>query len=112
LPGRIHLPGSLREVSALSTDVYIASPFPRLNLAHSAWHLVGRDIRKVQLLLRHRSIATTEKYLHANVDRLGAVLARKSPLEGRGQRRKRAVAVWGAMHTEELGSWWGGGRGG
>ena len=30
LPGRIHLPGSLREVSALSTDVYIASPFPRL----------------------------------------------------------------------------------
>jgi hypothetical protein len=41
------------------------------------------DIRQVQLLLRHRSISTTEKYLHADVDRLGAVLVRKSPLEGR-----------------------------
>jgi len=59
-------------------------------LRHSlATHLLdaGVDIRKVQLLLRHRSIATTEKYLHANVDRLGAVLARKSPLES-GRRRK------------------------
>ena len=43
LPGRIHLPGSLREVSALSTSVYIASPFPRLNLAHSAWHFPAGD---------------------------------------------------------------------
>lgn len=66
-------------------------------LRHSlATHLLqeGLDIREVQLLLRHRSIATTEKYLHANVDRLGAVLARKSPLEGR---RKKAVAVRPAM---------------
>ena len=66
-------------------------------LRHSlATHLLdaGVDIRKVQLLLRHRSIATTEKYLHANVDRLGAVLARKSPLE-RG--RRKAVAVRPAM---------------
>lgn len=66
-------------------------------LRHSlATHLLdaGVDIRKVQLLLRHRSIATTEKYLHADVDRLGAVLARKSPLErGRG----KAVAVRPAM---------------
>lgn len=30
LPGRIHLPGSLKKVSALSTRVYAASPFPRL----------------------------------------------------------------------------------
>jgi hypothetical protein len=52
------------------------------------------DIRKVQLLLRHRSIATTEGYLHADVDRLGAVLVRSSPLE---QRRKKAVAVRPAM---------------
>lgn len=61
-------------------------------LRHSlATHLLqeGLDIREVQLLLRHRSIATTEKYLHANVDRLGAVLVRKSPLEGR---RKKAVS--------------------
>ncbi len=45
------------------------------------------DIRQVQLLLRHRSIATTEQYLHADVDRLGSVLIRKSPLE-RGRRKK------------------------
>jgi len=72
-------------------------------LRHSlATHLLdtGVDIRKVQLLLRHRSIATTEKYLHANVDRLGAVLVRKSPLEQ--GRRKKSTAVRPAM-TQFLG---------
>ena len=39
LPGRIHLPGPIRKVSALSIDVYIASPFPRLTPAHFPWHL-------------------------------------------------------------------------
>jgi integrase/recombinase XerD len=66
-------------------------------LRHSlATHLLqkGLDIRKVQLLLRHRSIATTEGYLHADVDRLGAVLVRSSPLE---RRRRKAVAVRPAM---------------
>jgi site-specific recombinase XerC len=61
-------------------------------LRHSlATHLLqeGVDIRQVQLLLRHRSIATTELYLHADVDRLGSVLIRKSPLE-RGRRKKVA----------------------
>jgi site-specific recombinase XerD len=77
-------------------EVGIAAGGRRLSphiLRHSlATHLLdaGVDIRKVQLLLRHRSIATTEKYLHADVDRLGAVLVRRSPLEGgrRGRRRK------------------------
>jgi site-specific recombinase XerD len=67
-------------------------------LRHSiATHLLdsGVDIREVQLLMRHRSIATTEKYLHTNVDRLGAVLVRNSPLEKR--RRGKAVAVRPAM---------------
>jgi site-specific recombinase XerD len=67
-------------------------------LRHSAaTHLLqqGCDIREVQLLMRHRSIATTEKYLHAYVDRLGAVLVRKSPLEKR--RRGKVVAVRPAM---------------
>ena len=66
-------------------------------LRHSlATHLLqkGMDIRKVQLLLRHRSIATTEGYLHADVDRLGAELVRSSPLE---RRRKKAAAVRPAM---------------
>jgi len=69
-------------------------------LRHSlATHLLatGMDIRKVQLFLRHRSIAATERYLHANVDRLGAELARNSPLEGR--RRAKAVAVRPAMEA-------------
>jgi hypothetical protein len=35
------------------------------------------------------TIATTELYLHADVDRLGSVLIRKSPLE-RGRRKKVA----------------------
>jgi site-specific recombinase XerD len=62
-------------------------------LRHSlATHLLaaGVDVRTVQLLMRHRSIATTERYLHADVDRLGAVLARKSPLE-RARRGKASV---------------------
>jgi site-specific recombinase XerD len=66
-------------------------------LRHSlATHLLdaGVDIRKVQLLLRHRSISTTEKYLHADVDRLGSVLVRNSPLEGR---RRKVVEVRPAM---------------
>jgi site-specific recombinase XerC len=67
-------------------------------LRHSvATHLLqeGVDIRQVQLLLRHRSIATTEQYLHADVDRLGSVLIRKSPLE-RG-RRKKVIPVRPAL---------------
>jgi site-specific recombinase XerC len=60
-------------------------------LRHSlATHLLdrGMDVRKVQLLLRHRSIATTEKYLHADVGRLAGELVRRSPLDqGKGGRR-------------------------
>ena len=79
-------------------------------LRHSlATHLLqeGVDIRKVQLLLRHRSIATTEVYLHADVDRLGAVLVRKSPLEGR--RRGKVAAVRPALEQilGSSGSWCG-----
>jgi len=76
-------------------EVGIAASGRRLSphvLRHSiATHLLqeGVDIRQVQLLLRHRSIATTEQYLHADVDRLGSVLIRKSPLE-RGRRKKAA----------------------
>jgi site-specific recombinase XerD len=57
-------------------------------LRHSlATHLLaaGVDVRTVQLLMRHRSIATTEKYLQVDVGRLAGVLVRRSPLEGRGR---------------------------
>ena len=76
-------------------EVGIAATGRRLSphiLRHSiATHLLqeGVDVRQVQLLLRHRSIATTEQYLHADVDRLGSVLIRKSPLK-RGRRKKGA----------------------
>lgn len=52
---------------------------------------VGRGL---QLLLRHRPIATTEGYLHADVERLAAVLVRSSPLE---RRRKKEATVRPAM---------------
>jgi site-specific recombinase XerD len=86
-------------------EVGIAAGGRRLSphiLRHSlATHLLdaGVDIRKVQLLLRHRSIATTEKYLHADVDRLGAVLVRRSPLEGGRRGRRRKAVVFPAMQT-------------
>lgn len=67
-------------------------------LRHSlATHLLaaGVDVRTVQLMMRHRSIATTERYLHADVGRLAGVLVRRSPLEG--GRRPKAVAVRPAM---------------
>jgi site-specific recombinase XerD len=74
-------------------------------LRHSlATHLLaeGLDLRQVQLLMRHRSIATTEQYLHADVDRLGAVLARRSPLEARGRRKAGALRPAMAQLLEEL----------
>jgi site-specific recombinase XerD len=70
-------------------EVGIAANGRRLSphvLRHSlATHLLqaGMDVRTVQMLMRHRSIATTEKYLHADVDRLGAALVKRSPLERR-----------------------------
>lgn len=66
-------------------------------LRHSlATHLLdtGVDVRKVQLLMRHRSIATTERYLQVDVGRLAGVLVRKSPLEGR---RRKASPLRPAM---------------
>jgi integrase/recombinase XerD len=81
-------------------EVGIAAEGRRLSphiLRHSlATHLLDRGlhIRKVQLLLRHRSIATTEKYLHADVNRLGAELVRSSPLKGR---RRRGASLRPAM---------------
>jgi len=99
--GRPLTRGAVRKIlQRRCTEVGIVAGGRRISphvLRHSlATHLLdtGVDIRKVQLLLRHRSIATTEKYLHADVDRLGAVLVRKSPLEGR---RKTAVAVRPAL---------------
>ena len=53
--------------------------------------------------MRHRTIGTTEKYLHADVDRLGAVLVRASPLEGWGKKKAAAVRPAVQMILGELG---------
>jgi site-specific recombinase XerC len=95
--GRALTRGAVRKIlQRRCAAVGIAAGGRRLSphvLRHSlATHLLaaGLDIRQVQLLMRHRSIATTERYLHADVDRLGAVLVRRSPLAGRGAKRKGA----------------------
>jgi integrase/recombinase XerC len=102
--GRALTRGAVRKIFHRRCEkVGITSGGRRLSphiLRHSlATHLLatGMDIRKVQLFLRHRSIAATERYLHANIDRLGAELARNSPLEKR--RREKPVAVRPAMEA-------------
>jgi site-specific recombinase XerC len=70
-------------------------------LRHSlATHLLaaGVEIRMVQMMMRHRSIATTERYLQVDVDRMAGVLVRRSPLEQRGKKgRGKVVAVRPAL---------------
>ena len=114
--GRFVVQEPAADVDAAVGAAVVAGGLSPHVLRHSAaTHLLqqGVDIREVQLLMRHRSIATTEKYLHADVDRLGAVLVRKSPLERRGKKGKGA-AVRPAMQMilGELGELVGGGSGG
>jgi site-specific recombinase XerC len=75
-------------------------------LRHSlATHLLdaGLDLRRVQLLMRHRSIRTTEVYLHADLERMGQVVARWSPLERGGKRRRPARGLEMTGLLAELG---------
>jgi site-specific recombinase XerC len=107
--GRALTRGAVRKIlQRRCTEVGIEAKGRRLSphvLRHSlATHLLaaGVEIRMVQMMLRHRSIATTEKYLHADVDRLGRVLVRKSPLEGRGRKKVAAVRPALAELFEEM----------
>jgi site-specific recombinase XerC len=107
--GRALTRGAVRKIlQRRCTEVGIEAKGRRLSphvLRHSlATHLLaaGVEIRMVQMMLRHRSIATTEKYLHADVDRLGRVLVRKSPLEGRGRKTVAAVRPALAELFEEM----------
>ncbi len=61
----------------------------------------GIDIKSVQLHLRHASIVTTEQYLHSSSKRVGAALARKSPLKHH-LHQKTAIPILERL-TGELG---------
>jgi site-specific recombinase XerC len=117
--GRALTRGAVRKIlQRRCSEVGIVAGGRRISphvLRHSiATHLLaaGVEIRMVQMMMRHRSIATTEQYLHADVDRMGAVLARRSPLGGRGRggRGKGVVQVRPALQMilGELGEMVGG----
>ena len=108
--GRALTRGAIRKIlQRRCSAVGIAAGGRRLSphvLRHSlATHLLaeGVDIRTVQMMMRHRSIATTERYLHADVDRLGAVLVRRSPLEGKRKKKVGTVRPAMQMILGELG---------
>lgn len=73
---------SIHEIVKKRTTEILGAPVRCHMLRHSAassWLRNGADIKTVQVLLGHSSIATTERYVHTTVDQLVKAIADSSP---------------------------------
>jgi integrase/recombinase XerC len=79
---RLSIRGIRRIIIQKGIDTGILSHFTPHSLRHSfASHLLeaGADLRAIQELLGHRSLSTTQKYLHVDIEKLMEVYHRAHP---------------------------------